>query len=274
MNSIEPTPPPPSLPPNLGGPAKPDHQRLHMRIAVAGLVVGIFSTLVAALNWVIPFAAVGPSPIPNPFVYPTPSVGPAPPLPTPSATPIPPAAPVIPATVPSVPPSAPQPQPKRLPRPLTPVTTTSGQSDAAAPAPALPPRLAPILTPDTDPTPTPRPVEDPDDPPQVSIGDQIVVTAEPLQDPKGPRPLSTLRYPPIPATDAVRSRLTGGVIACQVSVGEDKQVKAICNSNLQELAPFFLRRAEAVLERVEWQAAVDETGKPRQGVVTVRFRMN
>lgn len=271
MNPFEPTPPT-LLPPSIGGPQKSDPHRLSLRIAVAGLVVAVIGIFIGFLNWVLPFAAVGPSPVPNPFVTPTPATDPVPPQPTPSATPVPPAPPpVIPVTVPPGPPSRTSPtSPRRKgSKPLPPMASAPPEQSTEMEQTPLPqPQI------DLNPTPDPDPVPTPVDTPEVSVGDVIVVTAEPPKEPRGPRPRAQLYYPPIPAADAVRSHLSGGVIACQVTVGQNGQARAICNSNLEKLAPFFLRRAEAVLEQAEWEPASNENGTPCEGVATVRFRMN
>lgn len=265
MNPIEPQPPTTAA----TSPGNTDPRRPWK--GVAGLALPVLGILIAGLNWVLPFEPVGPSPVPNPF-GPTPLPNPTPFLPTPESTP-----PVsLPTPTPvATPAPRPTPQPlppKALPTPMAPTPDPHTQNTTPAPTPSPIERLTPILAPEGGSI-TPNPGEKEDRLP-ISIGDRIEVTAEPPQDPKGPRPLGSLRYPPIPATDAVRSYLAGGVIDCRVTVSEARKAKADCNSDLEELAPYFLRRAEMVLEQAQWQAAIDEFGKPCPGVARIQFRMN
>jgi hypothetical protein len=103
------------------------------------------------------------------------------------------------------------------------------------------------------------------------MGDQIDVVVEALVEPQGARPLGSLRSPRIPA-DALRSRLSGGVIVCHVAVGPDGQAAADCSGNPPDIPPFVLHRAAESLETVQWQRATDQYGQPCSDLVTVHFR--
>jgi hypothetical protein len=102
-------------------------------------------------------------------------------------------------------------------------------------------------------------------------GDTITVSAHAFVTPHGARPLSELRYPPVPA-DALKSRLSSGVIECHVAVGLDGQVAADCGNNPPDIPRFLLVRAKEILERAHWQPAMNDQGERYFELVTVQFR--
>lgn len=82
---------------------------------------------------------------------------------------------------------------------------------------------------------------------------------------RGPRPLTTLRFPPVPA-----GALSGQVVVCRVLVEVDGKVSAECADNPPNLPQFLLRKAEEMLEEAEWQRAMNKHG-PVSGRVTIQF---
>lgn len=103
----------------------------------------------------------------------------------------------------------------------------------------------------------------------MTVGEQLIVTAKPLQR---CRPLGTLPYPVVPS-EALRSRLVGQVIECKVSCESNGQVSAECVNNLPDIPPFIFARAKELLERNQWQPALGEKDQPVSDQIVVNFKM-
>lgn len=94
---------------------------------------------------------------------------------------------------------------------------------------------------------------------------EYVGTPKALYLRRGPRPLTTLRFPPVP-----EGLLSDEVVVCKVMVKADGKASADCGDNPPNIPQSLLRKAEDMLEEAEWQRAMDEHG-PRSGRVTVQF---
>lgn len=86
---------------------------------------------------------------------------------------------------------------------------------------------------------------------------------------KGAQPRSDLHFPRVPA-DALKSRLSGTAIVCQVDVDVAGSATARCEGG--SLPAYLLQRAKEEIERVSWEAARNELDEPCPGKVTVRFK--
>jgi hypothetical protein len=103
---------------------------------------------------------------------------------------------------------------------------------------------------------------------------RVINRAEPGGAPKafylrrGPRPLTLLRFPPVP--EEALGSLSGETVVCKVTVEKDGTVSADCADNPPSIPRFLLRETEEMLEEAEWQRAMNEHG-PVSGRMTVQF---
>lgn len=277
MNDITtPTPQPQTQPPPPGGFEGPEKDwRFTKWMAIAALVV-------AFCAWIFPFEPRAKSPVPNPLGEEIPekpvASGPGVPPPqeeTPGPSDWPPEPGLRPPTPSPVRTSAQDsgPAPTTRPPVYSPPRGTNGRDEEPAgvrePSPSP---TAPVEEPQEPPAvPSPRePEVEAPSKPEVTVGEQIDVFVEALQEPQGARPLTPLRYPPVPA-DALRSRLSSEQMVCVVAVEPDGEASADCDGNPPDLPRFLLQQAKRMLEEARWQPATDEYGDPRPGRVEVRF---
>ena len=291
MNNLT-SPPPSGLPPDPLGAPRPPRRALDLRPGlIGGIGVGVGGILVALLNWLLPFEPIGPSPVPNLF---SPSAATPQPSPQPSVVTVPfqgtpEPSPVAANEFPQRneggqslwrprPPQQPlvvqpkerqpnqEPEVKYVPVPamgfsLYPKTKDSSYStNDTLVIPPIQEEKREVSLP-TAPAPLPSTQVEPEateTTPEVSVGEIIDVIAE---GPLASRafPVRPLHYPRIPS-DAVRSRLSGLTITCEVEVDAAGRAQSACFG--EGVENYFLARATETLNSTPWKPAMDSSGEP------------